>query len=255
MIFDIVVLVIVLISAGIAFLRGFIREVLTILGVVGGLAAAYYLGPLLLPHMEGWLGVKPDGEEQLKLLGILPYDILAMILAYGLIFIVTALVLSVFSHILAETARAIGLGPVDRTLGVIFGIARGVLLISIPFMLVQVSASEEQKKEWFKDSKTFFYIDQISLALIDLVPDETMDKLKQDAETIQESSEVREKMQQLDILKGGAPREEELPSSDGTVPGYTQEFREEMDQLFEDKPPQPQPQPQAPQNTAPQTNE
>lgn len=249
MIFDIVVLVVTLISAGIAFLRGFIREVLTILGVVGGLAAAFYLGPYLLPHMEGWLGVKEpvEGVEPEKLLGVLPYDILAMILAYGAIFIVTALILSIISHILAETARAIGLGAIDRTLGVIFGIARGILLVAIPFILVQVSSSEEQRKEWFKDSKTYFYIDATATALVNLVPDETMDKLKDDAETIKEGSEARDKLRQMDILKGGAPREEELPAAEDGASGYTEEFREEMDQLFDNKPEQ--------QNKAPTTNE
>ncbi|HQX27314.1 MAG TPA: CvpA family protein [Alphaproteobacteria bacterium] len=235
MIFDVIVLIITLISAFIAFLRGLIREVLTIFGVVGGLAAAWYAGPILLPYMENWLGVK-EGVEPEKLLGVLPYDILAVILAYGVIFIVVALVLSIVSHILAETARAIGLGPVDRTLGVIFGIARGILLVSIPVMVMQLITSDEQRAEWFKDSKTYFYVDQVSVALLDMVPDSTVEKFKEDAETIKESAGTREKLQQMDILKGGAPREEELPPSESGTEGYTNEFRDEMDQLFENRP-------------------
>ena len=65
MIVDILVLAVLLISALIAFLRGFIREVLTITGVVGGLAAAYFGGPLLAPLMRGWLGVQ-EGVEPNK---------------------------------------------------------------------------------------------------------------------------------------------------------------------------------------------
>lgn len=235
MIFDVIVLIITLISAFIAFLRGLIREVLTIFGVVGGLAAAWYAGPMLLPYMKDWLGVK-EGVEPEKLLGVLPYDILAVILAYGIIFIVVALVLSIVSHILAETARAIGLGPVDRTLGVIFGIARGILLVSIPVMVMQLITSDEQREEWFKDSKTYFYVDQVSVALLDMVPDSTVEKFKEDAETIKESASTREKLQQMDILKGGAPREEELPPAESGTEGYTNEFRDEMDQLFESRP-------------------
>ena len=78
MVFDVIVLIVLLVSALIAFLRGAIREMLTILGVVGGMAAAWYAGPLLIPHMEGWLGVQ-EGVEPEKLLGVLPYDILAKI--------------------------------------------------------------------------------------------------------------------------------------------------------------------------------
>ena len=200
MIFDVIVLIITLISAFIAFLRGLIREVLTIFGVVGGLAAAWYAGPMLLPYMKDWLGVK-EGVEPEKLLGVLPYDILAVILAYGIIFIVVALVLSIVSHILAETARAIGLGPVDRTLGVIFGIARGILLVSIPVMVMQLITSDEQREEWFKDSKTYFYVDQVSVALLDMVPDSTVEKFKEDAETIKESASTRENYSRWISLK------------------------------------------------------
>lgn len=235
MVFDVIVLIITIISAFISFLRGLIREVLTIFGVVGGLAAAWYAGPILLPFMKDWLGVK-EGVEPEKLMGVLPYDILAAILAYGLIFIVVALVLSIVSHILAETARAIGLGPVDRTLGVIFGIARGILLISIPVMVMQLITSDEQREEWFKDSKTYFYVDKVSVALLDMVPDSTVEKFKEDAETIKESAGTREKLQQMDILKGGAPREEDLPPAEKGNTGYTEEFRDEMDQLFENRP-------------------
>ena len=47
LVFDVVIIAILLISVLIAVLRGFIREVLTIFGVIGGVAAAYFLGPLL----------------------------------------------------------------------------------------------------------------------------------------------------------------------------------------------------------------
>ncbi len=236
MVFDVVVLVIILISALIAFLRGVIREILTIIGVVGGLAAAWYGGPILVPHMEKWLGVK-EGVEPEKLLGILPYDILADILAYGSIFIVVVIGLSIVSHVLAEAARSIGLGPVDRTFGVIFGIARGILLLGILYLPFHVVIGQEQKASWFKESKTFFYVEQTSVALAGLLPEATMEKFKEDAQTIKEGVDTREKLQQIDLLKSnGAPPEEELPPAEGGASGYTDQFRDEMDELFETKP-------------------
>ena len=233
MIFDIVVLAVILVSALIAFLRGFIREVLTIFGVMGGLAAAYVAGPLLVPQMENWLGVK-EGAEPEKLLGLLPYDLLAKILSYGAVFLVVVIVLSIVSHLLAETARRIGLGPVDRTLGVIFGIARGIILIAGIYLPFHVFMSEEEKEKQFEGSKTYFFIEQTAEAMAGLVPQGTFEKFKQDAGTVQEGNKTREKLKQMDILKGnGAPREEDMPPAEG---GYTEEFREQMDQLFENKP-------------------
>lgn len=238
MILDVIVLVVILISALVSFLRGVIREILTILGVIGGLVAAYYGGPILNPYMEDWLGVKEpaEGEKVEKFMGILTYDMLAEILSYGLIFIVVVVILSIISHLLAETVRAIGLGPIDRTLGVIFGIARGILLIAIVFIPVRIAASEEKREEWFKDSKSYFYVDKISQALIDMVPDAVLDELKEDAETVEEGINTREKLQNMNVLKKDQAADGKTENDAAKGPGYTEEFREEMDKLFENKP-------------------
>src|SRR5688572_4012748 len=117
MIIDIVVGVVVVLSALISFMRGFIREVLTIAGVVGGLIAAYFGGPSLSPLFRDWLGVSADGEPA-KLFDIVPMGLVADVTAYGAVFIIVVIILSVVSHFMAGAARAMGLGPVDRTLGV-----------------------------------------------------------------------------------------------------------------------------------------
>lgn len=239
MVFDIVVLAVITVSALIAFLRGVIRETLTILGMLGGLAAAFYGGPILVPHMEQWLGVK-EGVEPEKLLGVLPYDILANLLSYGIIFVVVVIVLSIISHMLAETARSIGLGPIDRTLGVIFGIARGVILLGIIYLPFHVIAGEEQKETWFKDSKTFFYIEQTSVALANLLPEATLEKFKEDTKDVQDGMEARDKLQGMDLLKQNnmkpeQPSPQAAPANEN-APGYSEEFRDKMDELFENKP-------------------
>lgn len=64
MIFDAIVLLIILISAVFAFFRGFIRETLTVLGVVGGVLAALYFGPQLSPHVHGWIGADIRKERK-----------------------------------------------------------------------------------------------------------------------------------------------------------------------------------------------
>lgn len=233
MVFDVIVLVVLFVSALIAFLRGAIREILTILGVVGGMAAAWYAGPLLVPPIEGWLGVQ-EGVDPEKLLGVLPYDILAKILAYGLVFIVVVIVLSIISHMLAETARAIGLGPVDRTLGVIFGLLRGILLLGVVYFPFHLLLDQEKKEEWFKDSKTFFYVEQTAQAMVNMLPETTIEKFRKDAEAVQEGVDTREKLQGMDILKKDGAAGEKPVQNNGK--GYNEQFRDDMDRLFENKP-------------------
>ncbi len=233
MIFDIVVLIILLISAGIAFMRGFIREVLTIAGVLGGLAAAYFGAPFLIPYMRGWMGVV-EGEEPARLFEVLPYDVLADVLSYGAIFITVVIVLSILSHTLAEAARSIGLGAVDRTLGFIFGLVRGILLLGLLYLPVHLFFDKSTKDSWFKDSKTHFYLEKTSEAMASLLPEDAAEDAEEAMKKAGEANGMREKLQSVDLLNGG--KVEDLKEEEAAKPsGYQEEFREQMDELFEEK--------------------
>ncbi|MEZ5814529.1 MAG: CvpA family protein [Alphaproteobacteria bacterium] len=246
MIVDILVLVVLLISALIAFLRGFIREVLTITGVVGGLAAAYFGGPLLVPVMRGWLGVE-EGVEPERLFGILPYDIVADALSYGSIFIIVVILLSILSHFLAESAKTIGLGAVDRTLGFIFGILRGVVLLGLLYLPVHLFIDDEATAGWFEDSKTHFYLEKTSAALADFIPSSAVKDMEEGVEDLKEASQTRKKLEEINLLqredgangRGGDASpdrggEQGDTGQEGSE-GYSDEFRNKMDRLFEDE--------------------
>lgn len=231
MIFDILVLIVLFISAGIAFMRGFIREVLTIAGVIGGLAAAYFGAPYAIPFVRGWLGVV-EGEKPEKLFDILPYDVLADILTYGGIFIIVVIVLSLISHTLAESAKAIGLGAVDRTLGFIFGLVRGVILLGLLYLPVHLFIAEESKENWFKDSRTQIYLEKTAQAMEDLLPEDAEQKATEALETGKETNAIREKLKNIELLK---PSEEKLKEEEQKLDGYNEEFRDQMNELFEEK--------------------
>ncbi len=170
MVIDIVVGVIVLASALISFMRGFIREVLTIAGVVGGVLAAVFVGPSLAPTVRQWFGAG-EGEDPKKLFDIVPMEIVADVTSYGVIFISVVIVLSVLSHFISGAAKAMGLGPVDRTLGVFFGIARAMVLLGIVYLPFHVWMGEKPKEEFFKDSKTHYYIEKISTVMAAYLPE------------------------------------------------------------------------------------
>jgi uncharacterized membrane protein required for colicin V production len=127
---DIAVIVLLLISAGVSFFRGLIREVLTIVGAVGGGFAALAFGPKLVPLMSKWFGVV-EGKPPAKLFDLIPMDVVAQIAAYAGIFVIVFIILQLASHLISSAAQAVGLGSVDRTLGIFFGLARGLLLYLI----------------------------------------------------------------------------------------------------------------------------
>jgi membrane protein required for colicin V production len=253
MIIDIIVIAVLLISALISFIRGFVRECLTILGVVGGLAAAWFGGPALSPMVRGWLGVV-EGAEPARLLGVLPYPILADILSYGMIFLTVVILLSIISHMIAEGIRSIGLGSIDRTLGIIFGLLRGLLLMAILYLPFHLSLDVATKKEWFVDSKTQPWLEGIADGLTEYLPDSALKQIKDSTDKVREeaggkSSAVKERLEEIDLLQGDKDANEQAgpPMPSGTpvevVPapvenkdGYSEEFREKMDEMFQQQP-------------------
>lgn len=226
MVLDVIAAVILLISVIIAFLRGFIRESLTIFGIGGGILAAYVGGPLLLPSMNGWMGITGE-EDAAKLFDIIPYEYLSYVLAYGAIFIVFVIMLSIFSHFLAEFAKNLGLGALDRTLGVVFGVVRGVLVLGLLYWPFLHLLSAEQKDEWFGESKSKIYLEMTSTWIDGFVPKSVEDNLEEGIEKAKGLSEMGKKLEEMDVLKGTAEKMEELKD------GYTPEFRDNMDQMFE----------------------
>jgi membrane protein required for colicin V production len=233
MIIDIVVGLVVLSSALISFMRGFIREVLTIAGVVGGILAAVFLGPPMAPIVRDWFGAG-EGENPEKLFDIIPMEIVADAVTYGVIFIAVVIVLSVLSHVVSGAAKAVGLGPVDRTLGVVFGVARALVLLGLVYLPFHLLMNENRKTDFFSDSKTHFFIEKISAVMADYLPES--DDVKKDIKE-EAADGFKQKLENSDILGGKkkdskpAPVETKLDEE-----GYKEEQRERLDDLFNDAP-------------------
>lgn len=240
MILDIIVLLLLLVSGGIAFMRGFIREALTIAGVGGGLVAAYFGGPILTPHVASWLGVE-EGVEPEQLFGILSYDILALALAHGGIFLVVVMVLSFLSHIMAEAAKSVGLGAVDRSLGFLFGLVRGIIILGLLYLPFHLFLETEAKDVWFKDSRTRLYLEKTADAIAAYLPEDTSEAIQNATEKATAQGEainsVRETLQESDLLQQSPDPALENPQDiapqSGDPQGYRPDFRDDMDRLFE----------------------
>lgn len=233
MIIDIVVGLVVLSSALISFMRGFIREVLTIAGVVGGIMAAVFLGPVLAPIVRDWFGVS-DGSSE-KLFDLVPMEIVADITAYGVIFLIVVIVLSVASHFLSGAASAMGLGPVDRTLGVFFGVARGLVLLGLLYLPFHLMMNDKKKEEYLSDSHTFYIVEKVSTVMAQYLPDSKDVKKEIDTKT---DDLIKNKLQEQNLLGGNkkddsekaAPAADTPPAPQGQ--GYDDEERKKLDKLF-----------------------
>lgn len=231
MIIDIVIGCIVLISAAISFLRGFIREVLTIAGVAAGVFAAILFGPKLSPVFDNWLGVNDNPEEIQKLFDIIPMNIVSDICAYAVIFVFVVIIVSVISHFTAGAAKAMGLGPIDRTLGVIFGIVRAVILLSLLYLPFHKLMSVEAKDEYFGESKGHYYIEKTSNYIAKFLPTSV-----EVEETVKDTADktIKGKLMENNFLE-----DKDKPITIKAEPekkdetGYKEEERDELEDLFE----------------------
>lgn len=120
------VAIVTLISAFLAYNRGFTRELFAIGGWILAALAAFFFAPMVEPLIR-----------ELPVVGERLADscIISMIVAFTLVVALALLVLAVFTPIFASIVLESALGPIDRVLGFLFGVARGVALIAIAYMI------------------------------------------------------------------------------------------------------------------------
>jgi membrane protein required for colicin V production len=218
LIFDLVVIIAVLMSAGTGFLRGFIRESMTLAGTIGGAIAAFFFGPSLKPFFLDLLLEKTaaDGDAPGMVFGAIPADIVAAALGYVTVFLAVVIVLKIISHFLAKGASALGLGPIDRTMGVIFGLARGVLLVGLIFLVPHMMLDEKTKKTYLDGSQTYFYVDAVSSWIADILPfgdaGAAVSSTTDDAREMLEKLDVLETQQKGDAATSPPPDNEPAPN-------------------------------------------
>jgi membrane protein required for colicin V production len=110
---DVAVLLVVAFSGVMAFMRGLVREVLGLAAWIGAGIAAFALFPRAQPLMRHTIP-NPDIADPV---------------AFGGVFLIVLIVLSVGARIISGAARRSGLGGLDRTLGLIYGLARGAVIM------------------------------------------------------------------------------------------------------------------------------
>ncbi|MCZ8335106.1 MAG: CvpA family protein [Rhodobacteraceae bacterium] len=123
---DAVVAGIIVLSAILAYSRGFVREAMAIVGWIGAAFVAFLFAapvqPLVkeLPVVGEFLG---DSCE------------LSIIAAFAVVFAGALIIASLFTPLLSSAIHRTALGGLDQGLGFLFGVARGVLLVAVAFLV------------------------------------------------------------------------------------------------------------------------
>ncbi len=157
---DVIVLVVVLISALLAMMRGFVREVLTLVSWAAAAAAAYYFYKLPLPLVKSFL----DNNTA------------ATIVSAAAVFLLALIVVSFISMKAADFVLDSRIGAVDRGLGFLYGAARGLLLMVVAqaffLWLAQTTPG------WMAHAKSKPILESLGYQLMDALPQDLEAQLK-----------------------------------------------------------------------------
>jgi membrane protein required for colicin V production len=133
---DLIVVAVVALSGLFAFIRGFVREALSIAAWAGALVVAIYF----------YTPLEPMVQTVIK-------SVLAAQIVTGLgLFLVSVILFSVLVGVISSKVRGSGLGALDRALGLLFGVARGVVLVSLGYLVMTHLLKAEDMPPWVVDA-------------------------------------------------------------------------------------------------------
>ena len=153
---DLGLIVIILVSALLSMVRGFTREILAIGSWAAAAAAAYFFYPLVVPYVAPYIHKEP----------------IPQVIAAAVVFFATLVVVSVLTVRISDAILDSKVGALDRSLGFLFGAARGFLLGVVAFAIFNWLVADKQQPEWVKDAKTRPFLQQTAQWIVQWLPDD-----------------------------------------------------------------------------------
>ncbi|RDW12684.1 CvpA family protein [Paracoccus thiocyanatus] len=125
-IIDGIVAVVIILSAILAYARGFVRESLAILGWIGAAVLAFIFAPTVRPMVAQVPGLNKFLADSCEL---------ATIAGFAAVFALALVLFSIITPLFSSVVQRSALGGVDQGMGFLFGVARGILLVAIAFIV------------------------------------------------------------------------------------------------------------------------
>ena len=157
---DIVIIVILLISTLIGIFRGFIRETLSLASWIIAVYVAWIYAQQGAVYLEPYIS-----QVALRVPA-----------AFAVIFLVVLIATSIVSYLLYRLLAIAGISGMDRSLGAVFGIARGVVLVAV--LILAAIYMDFAAQPWWQGSKLVVYFTPVTDFLLSLLPPEAVDNFK-----------------------------------------------------------------------------
>ncbi len=144
-----------LVSAMLAMVRGFSREILSIASWAAAAAGAYFFYPAVLPYVKPYID----------------HDMVALAASAAIIFFIALIVVTVITMKLADFIIDSKVGPLDRTLGFLYGAARGLLVLAVALLFFNWLVATNPPA-WVTEAKSRPLLESIGTWLQGILPDD-----------------------------------------------------------------------------------
>tara|TARA_B100001093_G_scaffold512008_1_gene581048 strand:+ start:685 stop:1179 length:495 start_codon:yes stop_codon:yes gene_type:complete len=135
---DTVIIIVVAISSAFGLWRGLVKELLSLLSWIAALLVA-----------------RVYGEPLARLLvNMIESESIRYVTAFVLLFVMVIMIGTLINHFVAKLFTVTGLKFLDRLLGVVFGLARGTVIVLVILFILNVFVSET---EWWQESTLIPY--------------------------------------------------------------------------------------------------
>ena len=206
---DVAVAALLLVSAGFAYFRGFVHEVLSITGWIGAVAAAIYGFPLAQPVARGLIESK----------------LLADIAAGAALFLAALVILSLLARAVSRRVKDSALGALDRALGFLFGLLRGALIVCIAYLIYNLATPPKDRPDWIVKARSTPLMGLGGQALVVLLPTQTANRLGLRGP----AQPPRPAEPSVQDLLSPKPKTPDLPAQEG----YGDKERQDMQRLID----------------------
>jgi membrane protein required for colicin V production len=210
---DAAVVLVIAISGLLALFRGLVHEVLAVISWIGAALATIYGFPYARPYAADLIAVPLIAD---------------MVAGVG-IFLVSLILLSVLTNFIAHRIRQSALGPLDRSLGLIFGFLRGAALIAAAWIGFTMLVPREDHPKWIVEAKVRPLVERSAVLLVSILPERLRRELGTMSDTAKDGLEELQGLQDFQNMlnppaKGDAPAGE---------PGYNTRERNEMQRAID----------------------
>jgi membrane protein required for colicin V production len=155
--FDLTILAVIALSALISLIRGFVKESISLITwIIAGILAFRYFTPMsefLEPYVSS--------------------PMIRSVTGFAVLFVSTLIIGAIINFIMSQLVSKTGLSGTDKALGVVFGGARGILIVTMVVLLASLTPMPDA--QWWQDSTLIEFFQQLAVWVKGIIPADAAD--------------------------------------------------------------------------------